>query len=111
MKDANSWDRFTLRTADFGYEGANYPLKIDNEGPWTIYENGCELVFTNAKWGHMSLLEFLDTLRLKAMTSQSLSDRWWRPSTLQYHWYERNNEFYSDYYEFSQMPQLVMTYG
>jgi RHS repeat-associated protein len=109
LQDAESWDRFSLRTADFSYEGPGYPLRPDKDGTWIVYEHGCQLVFLNSRWGYLSLPDFLNTIEHKADINTGLSDKPWRFSSLRYHWYEMNNKFYSDYYEWTDMPQLIMT--
>jgi hypothetical protein len=111
LKDAKSWDQFTLRTADFGYTGFDYPLKMDTEGPWIVYEHGCELVFLNSKWGYLSLQDFIRTLDYKATISALSTLKWWRLPSMEYHWYESNNEYYSDFYEFSDLPELILISG
>jgi len=111
LKDSESWDQFTLRIADFGYEGPGYPLKSDGEGPWTVYEHDCQLVFLNPSYGYLSLQDFMRTITHKANFTAGLSAKWWRFPSLSYHWYESNNEYYSDFYEWSDLPELLMTSG
>jgi hypothetical protein len=111
LKNASSFDKFSLRVADFSYEGPNYPLAPDFEGEWAVYESGCELRFVNNKWGFQTLPEFLDTLDLKAELNANISNISWRPSTLQYHWYNTNGRFYSDYYQSIDIPDLIMISG
>ena len=102
-------NRFTLRIADFGYDGLQYPLAPDFDGNWFVYENNCELVFVNNRWGFKTLTEFMDTLNYKAELNTNINyTQWWRPASLQYHWYESNGHFYSDFYEFSVLPDFLM---
>jgi hypothetical protein len=111
LKEANAFHRFTLLKADFGMEGPNYPLASDVDGNWAVYDSGCELVFVNNKYGFNNLSQFLDILNDKAEFSSNISDQWWRPSTLQYHWYLSQGRFYSDYNHTSDMPELLVIGG
>ncbi len=112
LKDMKSWDRLTLRIADFSYEGPYYPLAPDSEYPWMVYEHGCELVFLSPRTEYLSLRDFLNRLNEKAERNSNLSQgKWWRPATVEYHWYDVNGKFYSDFYDASSMPYLIMISG
>jgi len=111
LKDAQPFRKFSLRIADFSYEGAGYPLAPDFEGEWAVYDSGCDLVFVNNKWGFKTLPEFLEVLNLKAEINTYIYPQWWRPSTVQYHWYETGGHFYSDYYDFTHLPSVLMVSG
>jgi len=107
LKDAKEFDHILLRTLDFSYEGNYYPLAPDPGGEWHITSECEKLKFWNKDWGEVSLLKFIDIVNLKAETRSNLSDKWWRPATLQFHWYQ-GNQLYSDFYKGSHIPDLYM---
>ncbi|MEW6499533.1 MAG: hypothetical protein AB1589_44780, partial [Cyanobacteriota bacterium] len=109
LKDAQEFGRITLRWADFGYSGIPYPLAPDPAGPWIVHSWCGNLLFFNPSTGPLTLNDFLSELNSKSEAKTSLSYKWWRPATLQYHWYELNSgKFYSDFYNSTQMPDLFV---
>ena len=110
LRDATPFTSFTLQNADFKNEkNPTYPLYSDADGKWVVFDYGCELLFQNDKWGFQTLPEFLATINQKAERNVSLSSKWWRPATIQYHWYHASNgRRYTDFVESTHMPDMLI---
>jgi RHS repeat-associated protein len=116
LKDAKDFDRITLRYADFSIEDPNYPLASDTDGSWNVRSDCGQLLFINSKWGGwMGLDDFMTILALKSRNTDdpylNPNNKWWRPATLQYHWYDLNGHFYSDFDNLTAMPDLIFMTG
>jgi RHS repeat-associated protein len=109
LKDAKDYDQILPRSLDFSYTGAYPPLAPDlyGQGKWTVTSKCDQLFFKNDHWGEVSLLEFIDILNRRGEENVSNSDKWWRPATLEYHWYQNGN-FDSDFYKGSYVPDLLI---
>ena len=87
----------------------DHRVRQDTDGNWVVFDHGCELIFQNAKWGFKTLPEFLEKIDQKATANVLLSAKWWRPATLQYHWYQSSNgQRYTDFITESHMPDMLI---
>jgi RHS repeat-associated protein len=111
LRDAKDFDRITLRYADFSYQGAHYPLAPHSAGSWIVHAECDELILDNQYWGEQSLIDFIHLLDLMAALKSNTEGKWWRPATLEYHWYDRNGQFYSDFTKGTDMPDVIIAGG
>ncbi len=113
LRDAKDFDQITTRFVDFRFSQTQkyYPLNADNDDLWNVHFDCDRLIFSNGQGVGISLLDFLSTIENKAEYKSKTSDRWWRPATLKYHWYDLNGRFYSDFYKGSHMPAVLVVGG
>ncbi len=109
LKDAEEFDIFTPQYLDFSYNGGRFPLKPIES--WMMWTHGCELKFMNSSLGELDLIDFVESLNSRARNRSYITGKWWRPDTLGFHWYDREGILYSDFYEGTSMPDLIVMGG
>jgi RHS repeat-associated protein len=113
LRDAKDGTQLLARYVDFGYEGNDYPLAPDPDGAWCVKCDSTtqKIVFSRSKGSDLSFFEFLREFGSREDRIAAISDKWWRPNTSRFHWYESGGRFYSDWKGITQLPDLLMVSG